>query len=74
MYKLVALAAALTHARKHRIASVINGYVVYHFHYKHGLAYARTAEKTDLAALGIRHQQIYYLNARFKQLGSRLLL
>ena len=74
MNKFVSLTAALADAREHRISAVINGYVVYHFHYKHGFSDARAAEQTYFTALCIRNKQVYYLNSGFKQFGSRLLL
>ena len=74
MNKLVTLAAAFAHSRKHRVTAVIYGDIVNHFHYKHGFTNARTAEKTYFTAFGIGHQKVNYLNPRFKQLGCGLLL
>ena len=61
--KVVALAGALADAGKHRIAAVRLGDVVDQFHDQHGLADAGAAEQADLAALGIRRQQVDDLDA-----------
>ena len=61
--KIIAFAGALTHAGEHRGAAVALGDVVDQFLNQHGLADAGAAEQADLAALGVRRQQIDDLNA-----------
>ena len=80
--EVVALARTLADAGEHRIAAVRLGDVVDQFHDQHGLADAGAAEQADLAALGVRRQQIDDLDAgdqnfRFGRLigvGRRLLM
>ena len=61
--EVVALARALADAGKHRITAVCLGDVVDELHDQHGLADAGAAEQADLAALGIRRQQVHHLDA-----------
>ena len=61
--KVVALAGALADAGEHRIAAVGLRDVVDQLLNEHGLADASTAEQADLAALGVRRQQINDLDA-----------
>ena len=72
--EVVALAAALADAGKDGIAAVLHGDVVNQFLNQHRLADARTAEQADLAALGIRLEQVDDLDARFEDVDGRLLL
>ena len=72
--QVVALAAALANTGKHGIAAVLHGHIMDQLLDQHGLAHARTAEQTDLAALGIGLQQVDDLDAGLQHLGGRLLL
>ena len=67
--EVVALARALTHAGKDGVAAVLVGNVADELHDEHGLAHARAAEQTDLAALGIGREQVDDLDAGLEQLG-----
>ena len=67
--EVVALARALTHAGKDGVAAVLVGDVADELHDEHGLAHARAAEQTDLAALGIGREQVDDLDAGLEQLG-----
>ena len=80
--EIVALARALADAGEHRIAAVRLRDVVDQLHDQHGLADAGAAEQADLAALGVRGEQVDDLDAgdenlRFGRLvgvGRRLLM
>jgi hypothetical protein len=72
--KIVALAGALAHAGKHRVAAVVFGHVVDELHDDDGLAHARAAEKADLAALQKRLDKVDDLDAGLKHLFVRCLL
>ncbi len=80
--EVVALAGALADAGEHRIAAMRLGHVVDQFHDQHGLADAGTAEQADLAALGVRSEQVDDLDAGDKDrslgrligIGRRLLV
>ncbi len=80
--EIVALARALADAGKHRITAMRLGHVVDELHDQHGLADAGTAEQPDLAALGVRREQVHHLDAgnqnrRFGRLigvGRRVLM
>ena len=61
--EVVAFARALADAGEHRIAAMRLGDVVDQLHDQHGLADAGAAEQADLAALGVRRQQIDDLDA-----------
>ena len=61
--EVVAFARALADAGEHRIAAVRLGDVVDQLLNQHGLADAGAAEQADLAALGVRRQQIDDLDA-----------
>ena len=61
--EVVALAGALANAGEHRIAAMRLGDVVDQLHDQHGLADAGAAEQADLAALGVRREQIDDLDA-----------
>ena len=63
MIEVVALAGALADAGEHRIAAMRLGHVVDQLHDQHGLADAGAAEQADLAALGVRREQIDDLDA-----------
>ena len=67
--EVVAFAGALADAGEHRITAVRLGDVVDQFHDQHGLADAGAAEQADLAALGIRRQQVDDLDAGDKDRG-----
>ena len=73
MIKIVAFAGALADAGEHRIAAVGLGDIVDQFHDQHGLADARAAEQADLAALGVRREQVDDLDAGFENLRFRRL-
>ncbi len=61
--EVVALAGALADAGEYRIAAVRLGDVIDQLHDDDGLADAGAAEQADLAALGIRRQQVDDLDA-----------
>ena len=61
--EVVALAGALADAGEHRDAAVALGDVVDQFLDQHGLADAGAAEQADLAALGVRREQVDDLDA-----------
>ena len=61
--EVVALARALADAGEHRIAAVRLRDVVDQLHDQHGLADAGAAEQADLAALGVRREQVHDLDA-----------
>src|SRR3546814_13727449 len=69
--KIVAFTGPLAHARKHRGAAMTLGAVVDQFLDKHRLAHARTAEQSDLAALGIGGKQIDALDSGYENRRSR---
>jgi len=62
--QIVALARALAHAREDGEATVRLGDVVDELHDDDGLADARAAEETNLAALGVGLDQVNHLDAR----------
>ena len=66
--EVVALAGALADAGEHRVAAVGLRDVVDQLHDEHGLADARAAEQADLAALGVRREQVDDLDARVEDL------
>jgi hypothetical protein len=72
--EIVAFAGALADAGEHRIAAVRLGDVVDQFLDQHGLADAGAAEQADLAALGVRSQQVDDLDAGDEDLCFRRLL
>ena len=61
--QVVAFAGALADAGEHRITTMRLGDVVDQFLNQHGLADAGAAEQADLAALGVRRQEIDDLDA-----------
>ena len=67
--EVVAFAGAFADAGEHRIAAMRLGDVVDQLHDQHGLADAGAAEQADLAALGIRRQQIDDLDAGHQNFG-----
>ena len=67
MIEVVALAGALANAGEDGVTAVRLGDVVDELHDEHGLADARAAEETDLAALGVWREQIDDLDARFRE-------
>ena len=69
MIEVVALAGALADAGEHRIAAMRLGDVVDQLHDEHGLADAGAAEQADLAAFGVRREQIHDLDAGDQNLG-----
>jgi peptide chain release factor 1 len=72
--EVVSFARALADAGEHRITAVRLGDVVDQFHDQHGLADAGAAEQADLAALGVRREQIDDLDAGFENLRLGRLL
>ncbi len=72
--KVIALARALTDAGEHRIAAVRLGDIIDELHDQHGLADAGAAEEADLAAFGVRRQEIDNLDAGFENLRFRRLV
>ena len=56
--EVIALPAPLTYAGEDGIAVVLHGYVVDQLLDQHGLTHTGAAEQADLAALGIRLQQV----------------
>ena len=67
--EVVALAGALADAGEHRIAAMRLGDVVDQLHDQHRLADAGAAEQADLAALGVRREQVHDLDAGDQDLG-----
>ena len=67
--EVVALARALADAGEHRVAAMRLGDVVDQLHDQHGLADAGAAEQADLAALGVRREQVDDLDAGDEDLG-----
>ena len=61
--EVVAFAGTLADAGEHRVTAVRLGDVVDQFLNQHGLADAGAAEQADLAALGVRREQIDDLDA-----------
>ena len=72
--EIVALTGTLADACKDRQAAVFCGNVVDQLHDENGLADAGAAKQADLAALGIRTNQINDLDAGLKDLRGRFLL
>ncbi len=70
--EIVPLAGALAHATEHRPPPVAHGDVVNQLLDDDGLAHARAAEQTDLAALHERGDQVDHLDPRFEHLGLGL--
>mmetsp|Transcript_51522 Transcript_51522/g.154011 ORF Transcript_51522/g.154011 Transcript_51522/m.154011 type:complete len:576 (-) Transcript_51522:12-1739(-) len=70
--QVVALARALAHAGKDAVAAVLQGDVVDELHDHDRLAHARAAEEADLAALGVRRQEVHHLDAREQLLRRRV--
>ena len=68
MPQVIAFAAAFPHAGKDRVAAVKLRHVVNEFLNHHGLAHAGTSEDAGLAALGEGGNQVYHLEAGFKDL------
>ena len=74
MIKVVAFAGALADAGEDGIAAMRLGDIVDQLHDQHGLADARAAEEADLAALGVRREQIDDLDAGLENLRFGRLL
>ena len=80
--EVVALAGALADAGEHRVTAMGLGDVVDQFHDENGLADAGAAEQADLAALGVRREQVDDLDAgdedlrfgRLLDIGGRILV
>ena len=72
--EVVALAGAFADAGEHRIAAVGLGDVVDQFLNEHRLADAGAAEQADLAALGVRREQVDDLDAGDENLRFRRLI
>jgi len=62
---------ALAHAREHGHAAVLHGNVVNELHDENGLTYARAAEKSDLAALEIRLDEVHDFNSGLEHFERR---
>ena len=67
--EVVALAGALADPGEHRVAAMRLGDVVDQLHDDHGLADPGAAEQADLAAFGVRRQQIDDLDPGDQDLG-----
>jgi hypothetical protein len=61
--EVVALAGTFANTGEHRVTAVGTCHVVDQFHDQNGLAHAGAAEQADLAALGVRRQQVDDLDA-----------
>ena len=72
--EVVAFARALADAGEHRIAAMRFRDVVDQFLDQHGLADAGAAEQADLAALGVRREQIHDLDPGDENFGFRRLV
>ena len=73
--EVIALPAPLTYAGEDGIAVVLHGYVVNQLLDQHGLTHTGAAEQADLAALGIRLQQVDDLDTGLQNLhGGALIL
>ena len=72
--KVVALACTLADTCEYRDAAVLLGNVVDQLHDQDGFTNARTAEQTDLAALGIRSDQVDDLDSCLENLRGTFLL
>ena len=72
--EIVAFAGAFADAGEHRIAAVGLGDVVDQFLNEHRLAHAGAAEQANLAALGVRREQIDDLDAGDEDLRFRRLI
>ena len=72
--QVAALAGALAHAGKDGVAAVLGGHVMDQLLDQHSLAHAGAAEQADLAALGVRSQQVDDLDAGLQNLSCGLLL
>ena len=73
--EVITLPAPLTYAGEDGIAVVLHGHVVDQFLNQHGLTHTGAAEQADLAALGIRFQQVDDLDAGLQDLhGGALIL
>jgi hypothetical protein len=72
--EVVAFARALADAGEHRIAAVRLGDIIDQLLDEHRLADARAAKQADLAALGVRRQQIDDFDASDENLRFRRLL
>ena len=72
--QVIAFAGPFAYAGKYGIAAVFRRNVVNQFHDENGLAYAGAAEQADLAAFGIRSDEVDDLNARFENFRTRRLV
>ena len=72
--KIISLTGTLANACKYRQAAVSRSNVVDQLHNKNRLSYAGTAEQTDLTALCVRTDQVYYLDTCLQDFCSRHLL
>jgi len=66
--KIVAFTGALANSGKHGETTVGLSDVVDELHNEHSLAYTGTAEKTDLASLGVRGQKVNNLDSSDRNL------
>ena len=69
--KLLALARTLADAAKHADPLLVPDHVVNHLGEQHGLAHARAAEESRLAAAFQRQEHVDDLDARLENLGFR---
>jgi hypothetical protein len=67
--EVVALAGALADAGEHRVAAMGLGDVVDELLDQHGLADPGAAEQADLAAFGIRREQVHHLDPGDENIG-----
>ena len=72
--KIISLTGTLANACKYRQAAVSRSNVVDQLHNKNRLSYAGAAEQTDLTALCVRTDQVYYLDTCLQDFCSRHLL
>src|SRR5690606_19334861 len=72
--KIVALTGTLADTREHGVTAVRLGDVVDQLLDENRLAHAGAAEQADLAALGVRSQEVENLDARDENFGFRRLL
>jgi hypothetical protein len=68
--QVVSFSRALADAGEHGNTAVLHRDVVDQFLNQHGLAHARAAEQSDLAALQVRFEQIHDLDARLEHFQS----
>ncbi|KAH7467054.1 uncharacterized protein KRP23_11379 [Phytophthora ramorum] len=72
--QVVTLTGTLAHTGEHGHTTVVVGHVVNELHDDDRLADTGASEETNLAALGVRGQQVHDLHARHQDLSTRTLL